>query len=123
MQPLAVPVSAAFFLGMGLLALGRPVAITRFFAVTVLPAEMRNEVRAVYGGYGLTLAILLVVSSEVPSARPGILLTVAASMLGMAVGRSIGFVVDRTVGRWPLVFLGVELVLGGLLLRTWLGGA
>ena len=44
---------AAGFAAMGLLALARPADVLAQFGVSVETPEGRNEVRAVYGGFGL----------------------------------------------------------------------
>jgi hypothetical protein len=45
-----------------------------------------------------------------------VLLAVAAALLGMAAGRVVSLLIERT-GKWPLVFLVTETVLAALLLR------
>ena len=51
---------AVFFAGMGLYALAAPAALIRPFGVTLSRSESRAEVRAVYGGFGLAMAGVLV---------------------------------------------------------------
>ena len=53
-------VVAAFFVAMGVLALVAPERILATFGTTGLTVEGRNEVRAVYGGFGVAVGVLLV---------------------------------------------------------------
>lgn len=110
-----IVVSALFLLGMGLSALIRPAFVVSFVGLVPSGADARNEVRAVYGGFGIALAALLVLTAESSVLRPGVLLAAATALLGMAAGRVLSLLLERT-GRWPLVFLAVETVLGLLLL-------
>jgi uncharacterized protein DUF4345 len=103
---------AVFFLGMGIVALWRPALILGLFGTAVTTSEGRNEVRAVYGGYGVAMGVLLAGSLATPTPlRSGILLRVAVATLGMAVGRLISFGIDGRAGFYPLLFLGVEVAL------------
>lgn len=103
---------------MGLAALVRPVMIWAPFGVEPTTPEARNEVRAVYGGFGIALAALLFWAGGADAAvRDGVLLTVAASLFGMAGGRVVsGLVEPRALAGWPGFFLAVELGAGALLL-------
>ena len=51
---------AVFFLGMGLYALAAPAALVRPIGITLGESASRSEVRAVYGGFGLAIAGVLV---------------------------------------------------------------
>lgn len=118
MEQAIVLVSALFFLVIGLVALAKPTIVTRCFGLAQIPLDMGNEVRAVYGGFGLAVAGALLASSYYPLYRPGLILGVAAALLGMAAGRLIGLVIDRRLGRFPALFLCTEILLGGLLLLS-----
>ena len=118
MGDVAVAVVAVFFAGMGALALARPEQIVDRFGIALGGTDGRNEVRAVYGGFGLAVAAVLVVAIAAEGGfREGVLVAIAASLAGMAVGRLVGFVLERPArgSQTPLWCL-VELVLGGLLL-------
>lgn len=104
---LSVALVALAFLGMGLVALLRPRRIGDYFGVHFDSVDGRNEVRAVYGGFGLAIAGLLVAAERLPTLREGVLVTVAVALAGMALGRVLGALVERP-GRWPLVFGGLE---------------
>lgn len=110
---------AAFFAGMGLVALLQPERVLAFFGTRSLTRDGRNEVRAVYGGFGLAIAILLLGTlSFLSSLRDGILFTVAVALLGMAAGRLISAAIDGNPGRYVWIFFAVELVLAAMLLRA-----
>ena len=108
--------NAIFFLGMGLCALARPAFVVTFVGLVPGTADARNEIRAVYGGFGIAIAALLLLVSGNATLRPGVLLAVAVALLGMAAGRVVSLLIERT-GKWPLVFLVTETVLAALLLR------
>lgn len=113
---LLVLVVAAFFFGMGTVALLRPARVLGLCGVTVATSDGRNEVSAVYGGYGLAMGVLLVFSLATPLLRPGILTCVAVAMLGMAAGRLVSFRIDGRAGFYPRLFLGVEVAISAILL-------
>ena len=104
MLTIAVWVVIVFFVGMGLLALASPEAITRTFGNPVLTDAGRNEVRAVYGGFGLAVAVLLVLALQDPALRAGVLLAIAASVAGMAAGRIVAALVERPRAFYPSWF-------------------
>ena len=108
-------VTAFGLAGMGTVALVNPNYVFHYFGIKAATPEIRNEIRAVYGGFGVALATLLLISAAWPDHAPGIRLTVAVALLGMAAGRMFGFCVECS-GRWPWLFGLVELVLGGALL-------
>jgi len=108
---------------MGVIALLQPSRVTRCFSLATIPADMQNEVRAVYGGFGLAMAALLVAATRVESIKSGVLLSVAVALLGMALGRLVSLLIDRSVGKYPYLFLGLECLLGGTLLYVWLVGS
>ncbi|WP_067814329.1 DUF4345 domain-containing protein [Nocardia inohanensis] len=98
-------VIAAFFLVMGCAALIRPTEILRPFGIRVDTAAARSEVRAVYGGFGVAMAAILVVAAvQGGDLRTGITLTVAAALAGMAVGRLVSALLDRRTAFYPVWF-------------------
>jgi uncharacterized membrane protein YeaQ/YmgE (transglycosylase-associated protein family) len=80
---------------------------------------MRNEVRAVYGGFGVAIAGLLTASTFYSEVRQGVVLTVAIALFGMAAGRLLSFAIEHSEGHYPMVFLVVECVLGSLMLYVY----
>ena len=112
---------ALFFFGMGGLALVRPQRIVEIFGGRADTASSRNEVRAVYGGFGISVGGI-VASLHVwpPMYARTAGLVLAAAVLGMAVGRVIGAIIERETRFWPTsAFVLVELALAACLI----GGA
>src|SRR5262245_61278853 len=95
---------AVFFVGMGILALAAPERIAAIFGTRGLTAEGRNEVRAVYGGFGIAVGALLIVTTTSPALQPGVYAAVAASLGGMAAGRLVAAVIERPGGFYPCWF-------------------
>lgn len=109
---------ATFFLLMGILALARPERILGPFGVSSLGTAGRNEVRAVYGGFGIGVALLLIATLWFDSLQAGVLIAVAVALFGMAMGRVVSAAIDRALGFYPLVFLVIEIVLAAMLLAA-----
>ena len=111
---------ALFFAAMGLVALVRPAFVVGRFGIDVDSVDGRNEVRAVYGGFGLAIAGLLAWSSTATAAtEDAVLLAVAVALGGMAAGRVVSFVLERP--RYPhptATFLVVEVGLAAALLLS-----
>jgi hypothetical protein len=116
---LGVWLVAIFFAGMGVLALVVPGRIVAVFGTTLLTADGRNEVRAVYGGFGLAVALLLVVTAGSTGLRAGVLTAVAVALLGMAGGRVVAALVERPRRFYPCWFYCVaEAAMAGVLLAA-----
>ena len=96
-----IVLTGVFFFGMGIFALGRPAALIRPFGITLPIPESRAEVRAVYGGFGLAISGMLALALTGHPAREGILITVAAALGGMALGRLVSGVIDRPKAFYP----------------------
>lgn len=107
---------ALFFFGMGAVALARPEGIVGYFGTSELTADGRNEVRAVYGGFGIAVAALLAFTLTAPALATGILATIAVSLTGMAAGRIVSRLIDGAIGFYPALFFFVELGLAAALL-------
>ncbi len=110
LSTLILSVCGLGFGAMGVIAFVLPVRVTDQFGVDALNADGRNEVRAVYGGFGIAMAAALVTAVFVESLRPGIGLTVSAALAGMAAGRLVSVVADRSFGRFPRLYFVIELV-------------
>jgi hypothetical protein len=106
---------AVFFFAMGAVALVAPQQVLATFGVVVTTRDGRNEIRAVYGGFGVAIAALLLIARTNAGIRAGALLAVAVALLGMAFGRLVAAVVDGRPGFYPWVFFGVELLLAAAL--------
>lgn len=112
---LAIPV-AAFFFVMGVVALAVPARILAPFGVAVETPDGRSEVRAVYGGFGIALAVVLLVALWADSIRDGVFIAVAVALAGMAGGRVFAALAGDRAAFWPSwTFFVIELVLAGML--------
>ena len=91
-----------------MIAVAAPERVTRQFGNPNLDIDGRNEVRAVYGGFGIAVAIalagaLLVVDWRVPAAA-----AVAIALGGMALGRAYSAIIDKHIGRFPAIYGLIE---------------
>ncbi|WP_208301307.1 DUF4345 domain-containing protein [Mycobacterium sp. DL440] len=97
-----IVVVGVFFLGMGVYALAAPQTILRPFDYDLRTAAARAEVRGVYGGFGIAIAVVLAYAAMAPGeVRAGILITVGAALAGMAVGRALSAVFDERTSFYP----------------------
>lgn len=111
-----IVVGIAFAL-MGLAAFARPRTLVAVFGLPAETPDARNEVQAVYGGFGLAIAAVLFATHWRPEFHDGVVVAVAAALAGMALGRVIGAIRERP-GRWPVVFFFVEALGAGFLLTA-----
>lgn len=107
---------ALAFALMGIGALVSPTVVTRQFGIPALAADGRSEVRAVYGGFGLAIAGMLVYAVINTDLREGIAITVAIALFGMAAGRLVSAALDRSLSKVAALYLVIEVIGGGLLL-------
>ncbi len=110
-------VVAIGFALMGLAAFARPRTLLSMLGLTAQTPDARNEIQAVYGGFGLAMAGVLIGPHWRPDWRAGVALTVGLALAGMAAGRLIAALRERP-GRWPAIFFVIEAVAAGLLLST-----
>lgn len=110
---MAVGLVAAGFAVMGAVGLAAPTRVLSQFGVAVETAAGRNEVRAVYGGFGIAAAVLLLFAPE--SFDAGIRAALAALLAGMASARVVSAVVDRALS-WPVFVYGLIEVAAAALL-------
>jgi hypothetical protein len=117
MKDALVLLIAAGFAGMGLAAIARPRDVLAQFGVGVETVDGRNEVRAVYGGFGIAVAALLTVAAlGDPGTADGILVAVAIALFGMAGGRLVSAALERPRSAYPVwVYFLIE-VAGGIAL-------
>jgi hypothetical protein len=92
---------AIFFAGMGVLALVAPERITATVGAPVLTLAGRNEARAVYGGFGIAMCVILIAAPSLPAMTRGIYITVAMALGGMAAGRLVAAAVERPRSFFP----------------------
>lgn len=107
---------AALFFGLiGVTAMVRPHNLLEGFGIEARQDDSRNEIRAVYGGFPLAVAGLLLFSLARPDLSDGILITLATCSAAMAAGRVVSAVIDRRMGKAPLIWTVLELVVAGLI--------
>lgn len=102
--------AAVFFGAIGVSAMIRPRNLLQGFSMEANEPESRNEIRAVYGGFPLAVAALLIFSLTRPDLSDGILIALAASSAGMAMGRIVSVSIDRKLGRDPAIYIVLELI-------------
>jgi hypothetical protein len=95
MQDLPVLIAIAGFTVMGIGAIAKPALVTSQLGIFEPTPAGRNEVRTVYGGLGLFMALG-----------------------GMAAGRLVSAVIDRAIDRAPLGYLGLEVLVAVMLLAV-----
>lgn len=103
---------------MGIGAIFNPVLVTRQFGIFELTTAGRNEVRAVYGGFGVFIALALLMALRQPELREGVLFAVAAALGGMATGRLVSAAIDRAIDRAPLGYLVLEVIVALMLVEV-----
>ena len=108
MAPVLGMFVALFFAGMGLLGIFQPHSLVGQFGIKLERPEARAEVRAVYGGYGCAIGILLFLSNIEyfdPNVTRGIRLAMIVSLQGMASGRLIAAIMEsKSFTLFPTVF-------------------
>jgi hypothetical protein len=117
MAPVLIGLVGVFFLGMGLLGLVAPRRLIRPFGITLDSATARTEVRAVYGGFGVAIAVLLGFAAfDVGGIQRGVAIAVAVALAGMAFGRLVARFAERPERFYPSwLYFWVELVMAALL--------
>jgi hypothetical protein len=112
--PFSLVIAFVLFAVMGGVMLWRPQYLTRLTHVELATAESRNEARAVYGGFGIGMAVALFIATVYSPLRGGIMLTTGLALIGMAAGRGYSGWLERpSTAVWS--FLILEAVLGFLL--------
>jgi hypothetical protein len=92
------------FACMGVVALVRPNLIAAQFGTIADSSDARTEIRAVYGGFGVAMAVLLiVVALQSGNTQDGVALTVGVALGGMALGRLFGMAIERPHGWYPTI--------------------
>src|ERR1700712_3957344 len=105
---------------MGIYGLVAPAALVRPFGMTLEGSVPRSEVRAVYGGFGVSMAAVLALAAiDFGSNRAGIMVTVGLALGGMAFGRIVSGLIDGRMPFYPNWFyFGVEALAAAMLLIT-----
>ncbi len=102
---------AVVTLGLGMTGLIAPQVAQRIVGLKAETVSGRSEFRASFGGLWIALgAVPLVLFEPIAFAFLGL------CWLGTAAGRTVSFVLDRTVDRQNLFNAGFEIVIGALCL-------
>lgn len=116
--------AAAFYSFIGINAMRRPKNLLRNFGLIAESADARNEIRGVYGGMTLALGALLTSTLVVRTNAVGILAAVAVWTIGMALGRVVSAILDRSFGAAPRFWCMAEvLVATALAAAAWLSSS
>lgn len=98
-------------LAMGLLGLFAPGMVARLVSITPVGRLGVSEIRATYGGLFLAIGVTVLLAGDTT-----LFALAGAAWVGAAAGRSISWWYDRSREPRNLLGLGVELLLGYLLL-------
>jgi hypothetical protein len=111
----SLTIGLLIFAAMGGLLLWQPQYITRVTNIELSTPESRSETRAVYGGFGIAIALALFVAMVWSDLRGGIMFTTGLALIGMAAGRGYSAWLERPTS--PIIWglLGGEALLGLLL--------
>ena len=97
-----IALAAALFLGMGIHGLVTRAHLVAPFGLRAGTPESRSEMRAVYGGFGVTVAAVLAVAVlDTGVLRRGVAVAVAAALAGMALDRVVCRVAGDRTGFLP----------------------
>lgn len=114
-MPVSLFLAFALFAVMGAALLWKPEYLTRLTGVELTTVESRNEVRAVYGGFGVAMAIAMFIAMVYSPLSGGIMLTSGLALIGMAAGRGYSAWLEMPTNSLIWVFLGIEALLGLML--------
>jgi Domain of unknown function (DUF4345) len=120
MQKITVIITAIFFLYMAYTAFFKPKNIYRSLGLREISIDAINETFGVYGGYGLITGIMLLYSLSDSNFAIYVQLIVGLSLIGMAVGRLIGFVsITKSIGKYVKIYFVSEILIGSTSLLSW----
>jgi hypothetical protein len=111
--PIYLGITGFILMGVGSFCL--PERVTAQFDIPTLTLAGKNEVRAVYGGFGIMMGLMLIIALGMPFLRQGICLTVAAALAGMSIGRILSAILDKRFDGWPIFYMCLEAVTAALL--------
>ncbi len=118
MSRVALVLNGLIMTMIGVRALLTPAAFLGQYGIELPSAMALAEARSIHGGAFGALAILMWLGLLRSNFRVTALWAAAFVMLGLAVGRLVGIVVDDATDSGTLVATVVEVVLGGLALAA-----
>ncbi|RSM88713.1 DUF4345 domain-containing protein [Kibdelosporangium aridum] len=105
MATTVIIVVGVFFLAMGVYGLIAPAALARPFRIRVDTPEARSEIRVVYGGFGIAIAMLLGAAAfGAGGIRTGAVIGVGVALAGMTFGRVVSRLADASTSFYPVWF-------------------
>jgi hypothetical protein len=120
MQAITLIITSIFFLYMAYMAFFKPKNIYRSLGLREITIDATNEIFGVYGGYGLITGILLLYSLTDSKLADYVQLIVGLSLIGMALGRLLGFISERKpVGKFVKIYFVSEILIGCMSLIGW----
>jgi len=114
-MPVSLFIAFALFAAMGGVMLWKPEYLTRLTGVELSTIESRNEARAVYGGFGVAMALAILIGMISLDLRSGVMLTSGLALIGMAAGRGYSAWLEMPTNSLIWAFLGLEALLGLML--------
>ena len=111
----SLTIAFLLFAAMGVALLWRPQYITRVTNIELSTPESRSETRAIYGGFGVAIALALFVAMVYSDFRPGIMFATGLALIGMAGGRGYSAWLERPTNMIIWGLMAGEAVLGLLL--------
>jgi hypothetical protein len=116
MADAAVFAVAAFYAALGVVCLAQPQRVPATFGASEPASTYRNEIRAIYGGFPIALAAVLVwATGQSDSIREGVLVAAAVSTAGMALGRLASAAIELPQGNVVWLWFTAEVALVALL--------
>jgi hypothetical protein len=111
---------ALFFIGIGVVGLVNPRFMPGLVDIPLASAPGRSEMRAVYGGFGVAVGLLILFGLASSSAwLDGVRLAFGVATAGMAAGRVVGALLERDFRPYPTwVFALIEVAVAGALLAS-----
>jgi hypothetical protein len=111
-MPLSLLLAFLLFAAMGAALLWKPEYLARVTNQEPATPEARSEIRAVYGGFGIAIALALFTAMVYSDFRGGIMFTVGIALIGMAAGRGYSAWLERPTSNIIWGLLAAEALLG-----------
>jgi hypothetical protein len=109
---LSLIIGFLLFAAMGAVMLWRPEYLSQVTGLELSTPESRSEARAVYGGFGVAMALALFTAIVYSDFRGGIMYTTGLALIGMAAGRAYAAWLERPTSPVIWGLLAGEALLG-----------
>jgi hypothetical protein len=109
---LSLIIGFLLFAAMGAVMLWRPEYLSQVTGLELSTPESRSEARAVYGGFGVAMALALFTAIVYSDFRGGIMFTTGLALIGMAAGRAYAAWLERPTSPVIWGLLAGEALLG-----------